>query len=597
MPEKSKFTFRKVHTSSCHYWIPMLIFYSLFMDSLTGAQLHRRALKGAVRAGKTMGVKDEGSLATQVLNNVYFVPDLQPKASTDTEFTKKLNEIRSKFEETPEIDLKQKDKLSEDEVGKVASEMNARQRLLDEATHLTEETLTKQDKYLTEVRLKKDDIYRQLGSTSKEKAPTKNLLKEAEYSHHQSVRDASRSLRLYHTFNWPLKGFWNKLSYFLKRNFAAIRRATWGKNRYAMTLVDSLRGDPLYAVSDIKQKAAVEEIFLTASRRGDFDDFEINLLDRLMKQNTLKNHGLSRSENKNIDGLAESFMLRHLEPEVFTTAKREWIKALRPTSSDIDTEAHLMMLRQSDFNNKAERSRVRNVVNTGQGNRRALREKIANLDKIVNKINNQQVLDPEDRTFLLMNVENRFQPAPFSPESSPYQKRIVGIWDELLPVMKPNKKSEGMVPQPTNVVPIEFSQAAMKKGSTERQEITDAIMGGQPIKDMKFEAYLTSTQLDALEDLQSLVIPLKGNVKAADRAKFVSDIDNILSQAQTPLFKSTPEFLILKREVYQRRLQGILEYLMMEHGKFGKQSRAVNKDVSDIDYWYTGKVQNWGGST
>lgn len=591
MPEKSRFTFKNGHTSSCHYWIFKLIFLSLLLDSLNGAQLDRRGLKGAMGAAKTMGAESKGTSATQGLKNGDFWSYFQPKTTTDPEFENTLNDIRMKSKKASEIDLNPNVKLSKHEVAKVASEMDAHQKLLDDATHLTDETFAKQDKFLREVRVKKDHLYRHLESTSKKRNPTKKLLKEAKYSRHQSVRDASRSLKLHHIFNRRLKGFWQNLLYFLKGTFSIIGRATWGKNHYAMTLVESLRRDPQYALSNIKQKAAVEEIFQMASRRGNFDDFEIDLLDRLMK---IKNHHLSPSENKRIDGLSESFMLRHLEPQVFTTARQKWIKELSPTSVDINREARLMMLRKSDVNNEEEITKLRNIVKTGKANRDALREKINNLDQIIHKINNQQALYPEDRTFLLTNVEKRFQAEPFNPESSRHHKRLTNIWNELLPVVKAEKSSEGVVPQPTNVIQIEFGQAAMQKGSMEREEIIRAIMEGRPIEAMGIDAYLTSTQLDALRALQSVVKPLGGDAKGPVRVQIRSDIDAILSRAKTPSFRSDPEFLSFKRQIYQKKLRGVLKYLQKKNGQFGKQSEVEKMDASNIIDWYSGKVRNRG---
>lgn len=174
MPEKSRFTFKNGHTSSCHYWIFKLIFLSLLLDSLNGAQLDRRGLKGAMGAAKTMGAESKGTSATQGLKNGDFWSYFQPKTTTDPEFENTLNDIRMKSKKASEIDLNPNVKLSKHEVAKVASEMDAHQKLLDDATHLTDETFAKQDKFLREVRVKKDHLYRHLESTSKKRNPTKS---------------------------------------------------------------------------------------------------------------------------------------------------------------------------------------------------------------------------------------------------------------------------------------------------------------------------------------------------------------------------------------------------------------------------------------
>lgn len=565
--------------SRYHYWIINVIICSFCLTALSGAQLHRRALVGLVVTVKIMGFETKASSADFTLSTADL---LLEQRGIDKQLQEGLSEIEMQSGDIHEFNLNPGVQLTNTEMVKVNREMDSRQILLDKATHLLQETIKHQDEYMRELRVKKVNLYKQLESISKKRKLTKIFLKEAKHHDHQSVKNASQSLKLYHIFNRRIKGFWNNFLYFLKATFAMLRCTTWGKNQYAMTLVESLRWEPEYAVADIKQKMAVEEIFMMASRRGHFEDVEIDLLHRLTIQRTPNQPNLSTSEYQNIDDLAESFMLRHLHHESFAKAKEEWIKEMSISPSDIDKEARLMMLKNSNSppSDKDEHERLIDVVRRHYDTQERLHKNVARLDQIVSKIYDRQALDAEDRRFLLKNIEQRFKPTQYDPESSLYTERLTGIWNELL------KNSKEIVPRPTHVRQIEFNEAAMKEGSKERSEIVQAIIDGEPIENLGLESCLTQNQLNSLNNSQSELKQLKEGLQSERWIQIRSNINDILSQAKTPEFKSQSEFFILKRAIYRDKLEKVMESLVKKLLQFRQNGTKARKDLSKTYDWY-----------
>lgn len=199
--------------------------------------------------------------------------------------------------------------------------------------------------------------------------------------------------------------------------------------------------------TDILQKAAVEQIFLSSLRDGEVSEDHQKLLNDVKKMNKRKFKG----DTEDIEYMAKAFAIQQINPQVFSEQKRQWIQDIYQYT--IDTEIDYLL---DSFDR---RSLIRNIEQTNDGLSRisqglqttkTIDDNIKKLDHIIMILYMHRSLSVDDCEFIFENVDKKFWEEGLEDETmirnheyKEMSKKLLGRWGKsMIPIYNPQGTRE-----------------------------------------------------------------------------------------------------------------------------------------------------------
>ncbi|KAG0145624.1 hypothetical protein CROQUDRAFT_133627 [Cronartium quercuum f. sp. fusiforme G11] len=285
------------------------------------------------------------------------------------------------------------------EVEKMIPEVWIQETFLDQADKKIEFIKSEQVKYinkLTRTKLQNQTVL--VLEALKDPVLTASLGKTRGSHHHPEVSRIFKMLEL-QPRSWT---FWD----FVKGVSNWLLRSQWGIQIEARTLALQWRQKRLTStLTDLVQKAAVEELYMNALWRGGFYEDEHCLLNQL----DYNPDQLSTDQRKLMKELYLSYMAHSIAPNAFIEAKNELIEGIERVGFDREDELQLFLLTDiKDVQQQQDLQKSEKKIHLNQ--RKMLVDRLGDhikiLERISQKRSGEENLNPEEIEFISLIFED-----------------------------------------------------------------------------------------------------------------------------------------------------------------------------------------------